>query len=105
MAAHFPDALKVKVLREEGLVVLSVRVTDWRVDEYTLPLDAFREMTVAFSARPPDWSGPEGLQVKWDARMRRATLAVTVGHNKRDIHKLEGPQFEAMTAQFRAQDV
>lgn len=102
---HFFDMLHVTVLPEEGVVVLSVRVTDNRVDEYRLGLEPFREMTEAYKASPITWTGPEGLQVKVDLEKKLASLAVTISETKREIHRIGKSQFDGMTAQFRSQDM
>ena len=102
---HFFDMLHVEVLPDEGGVLLAVRVSDTRVDEYHFSVDVFREMVESFQDHPSHWTGPESLWVKVDPQMRLVSLSVAAGFNKREIHRIGQSQFEAMTAQFRAQDM
>lgn len=102
---HFFDMLHVKVLPEEGVVVLSVRVSDTRVDEYRFGVEPFREMTEAYKEYPADWTGPDALMVKVDTTRRLASLSIAISDTKREVHRIGQSQFEAMTAQFRAQDM
>ena len=98
---HFFDPLRVTVLPEEGKVVLSVRITDDRVDEYLLDAEVFSEMLAAFQAAPSEWSGPEELQVRVEQRL--VGISMTAGPTKREVYRLELAQVEAMVAQYHAQ--
>jgi len=103
---HFFDSLHVTALLETGEVVLSVRVTDSRVDEYRLPVETLEGMVAAFGAHSPEWSGPAALLVRVDDSQQLMSLSVEVGVgvvSKREVHRLGVSQFEAMVAQFRAQ--
>jgi len=101
---HFFDALRVEVVPPGEIVVLSVRVSDTRVDEYRFAATSFREMTEAYRNLPEAWSGPEGLRVRVDTVQRLASLSVLVCPAKREVYRIQQAQFEAMTAQFRSQD-
>ena len=51
------------------------------------------------------WSGPDSLRVRVDTVQRLASLPVLVCPAKREVYRIQQAQFEAMTAQFRSQDV
>jgi hypothetical protein len=103
---HFFDPLHVKTTPSTGEVLLAVRVTDNRVDEYRLPLEVFEEMLTAFEEHSAEWGGPETLRVKVDDGHQLVGLSVQVCTgtvSKREVHRLGLSQFEVMAAQFRAQ--
>ena len=100
---HFFDMLRVRLL-PEGVVLLSVRVSDGRVDEYRFEVTTFREMASAYQELPPEWSGPESLQVKADTGRQLVSLVIAVGPAKREVYRIGQSQFEAMLASFRASD-
>jgi len=100
---HFFNMLQVTVL-PDGEVLLAVRVSDTKVDQYRFSVEVFREMVAAYHRNLSVWSGPDGLLVKVDTRGGLASIAVPQGENKREIHRIGLSQFEAMAAQFRAQD-
>lgn len=101
---HFFDPLHVQILRGEGAVLLAVRVSDDRADEYQIPVEVFREMAVAYHPLPPEWAGPDDLQVRVDTTRRLVSLAVRVGPFKRDFYRIGQSSFEAMLVMFQAHD-
>lgn len=101
---YFFDAMHITVLPDVGEALLAVRVADERVDEYAFSVEVFREVVVAYREYPPEWQGPEDLQVRVDTQNRLASLRVRVTDRKREVHRVGQSQFEAMVAQFEAQD-
>ena len=100
---HFFDMLHVTVL-PEGEVLLAVRVSDTKVDQYRFSVEVFREMVAAYRRLLPVWTGPDAILVKVDTLGRLASIAIPQGDTKREIHRIGQSQFEAMIASFGAQD-
>lgn len=104
---HFSDALRVSLPEGGDVAVLSVRVSDDRVDEYVVSAGAFGEMVSAYrqldGSGENGWVGPDDIQVKVDWSHRVVGIRVRVSDRKREVYRLPAGQFEVMLAQFRSQ--
>lgn len=99
--SYFSDRVKIKVGEEE--TTIAIRSSESRVDEYTFARDVFDQMIQAINWESGAWEGPEDIQCKIQEPLRRVSLAIRLGKQKREVHRLDFTSFRLMVSQYHSQ--
>lgn len=98
--SHFFSPLQISKSSESGFVRLSIRTSDDRVDEHTIPEASLWEMVDKQEDSPSDWEGTEALKVKFSHPL--VSLSIRVSDTHRVIYRFDYRHFSVFVSHCKA---